>query len=329
MAVSVIVAAFNEAAALGPCLDSLAAQQCDFPFEIIVVDDGSTDATAEVAAARPGVRVLRQSNAGPGVARNHGVLAAAGEYVAFVDADCQAEPRWLEALLTDLPRAGRPQPVAAIGGLQRGHPDDAPFARQVDAFLRGIGFVGDYVKPHPLARRVGHNASCNVLYVRRYFLEAGGFRPGLFPGEDVDLDRRLTRVGREIWFTPRAVVCHRRPDTPGGLSAMLAAYGRSQAEVVALHGIFRPIQVMPFLCVAGALAAAAGLAAATGPTCVLLGASLALPAVLARRCGLSFGRTLWFCVKIATRYVPAYCVALGRHVISPGRLGPKDLAALR
>lgn len=84
--VSVIVPAFDAERYLGETLDALERQ--DYPaIEVIVVDDGSSDGTADVARARPGVRLLRQANAGPSAARNAGLEVCAGELVTFCDAD--------------------------------------------------------------------------------------------------------------------------------------------------------------------------------------------------------------------------------------------------
>ena len=84
--VSVVIPAFNAAVTLSETLQSAIAQTQP-AIEIIVVDDGSMDGTAEVAASYPGVRVIRQPNAGPGAARNTGIQAASGDWIAFLDSD--------------------------------------------------------------------------------------------------------------------------------------------------------------------------------------------------------------------------------------------------
>jgi glycosyltransferase involved in cell wall biosynthesis len=85
--VSVVIPAYNAAAFLGDALASVAAQDCG-PIETIVVDDGSSDRTAEVARSfQPPVTLIAQAHAGPGAARNTGVAAARGEFFAFLDAD--------------------------------------------------------------------------------------------------------------------------------------------------------------------------------------------------------------------------------------------------
>ena len=100
-AVSVIVAARDAEATLGACLASLRA--LDHPsYELIVVDNGSTDATRAIAAAHDGVRVLDEPRRGPAAARNTGIEAARGDVVAFTDADCVVDPRWLTKLTAAL-----------------------------------------------------------------------------------------------------------------------------------------------------------------------------------------------------------------------------------
>jgi O-antigen biosynthesis protein len=110
---SVVVPAYNAAATLGACLESLA--HLNSPnSETIVVDDGSSDSTAEVAS-RAGVRVLRAEHRGLGAARNRGIEAAAGSCVAFIDADARADPDWLYHLVETLSR----RDAAAAGGPHR------------------------------------------------------------------------------------------------------------------------------------------------------------------------------------------------------------------
>src|SRR5215469_3651107 len=102
--ISVVVPVYNSADTIRRCLESISAQS--YPsshFEVIVVDDGSTDETAsEVRASADAFQerltFLSQTNAGPAVARNAGIRAASGTIVAFTDADCIAAPNWLESL---------------------------------------------------------------------------------------------------------------------------------------------------------------------------------------------------------------------------------------
>ncbi len=242
--VSVVIAAYNDAAHLEECLDALAAQDYGSGhYEVLVVDDGSTDGTADVARERTGVRCFQQTNAGPGSARNLGVEQARGEIVAFTDSDCVPETGWLSALVSAFDSGG--ENLGAVGGPHLGHPEDPPFARRVELFLRSIGWATGYIKGHAERRLVTHVPSCNAAYRKQAFLRAGGFRPGLFPGEDVDLDRRLHQHGYCIVFNPEARVLHHRPANPAAWRRMLCSYGESSGNNIRLHGFFRLVHFLP------------------------------------------------------------------------------------
>lgn len=107
--VSVVVAAYNAERTLGAALTS-ALSQVPRPAQVIVVDDGSQDRTAEVAAAFPEVQVLRQRNQGPSAARNAGIRAASQPWVAFLDAD----DLWLPGKLARQLAAARRHPAAVM-----------------------------------------------------------------------------------------------------------------------------------------------------------------------------------------------------------------------
>jgi glycosyltransferase involved in cell wall biosynthesis len=195
-AVSVIVPARDAAATLGSLLDGLAAQDLDEEFEVIVVDDGSSDGTAALARAHHVVAaVIEQAGGGPGAARNRGAAAASGGVLAFTDADCVPEPRWLRSGLAAL---------AAGADLVQGAvlpPEDAalgPFDRAL------------------WATRLTHlYETANLLMQRELFGRLGGFEPWLMPrgggkelGEDVWLGWRAVRAGARVAYAPDALVRH-------------------------------------------------------------------------------------------------------------------------
>ena len=111
--VSVVVASYNGERTLKACLQSLG--QLQYPdYEVILVDDGSTDSTRQIAVLHPEVRYFRhEKNLGLSVARNTGIAAASGEIIAFTDADCRADEDWLYYLIGDLLRSD----FAGIGGI--------------------------------------------------------------------------------------------------------------------------------------------------------------------------------------------------------------------
>lgn len=191
---SVIVPVRNAAKTLPRTLDALASQVVSERYEVIVVDDGSNDGSAELAEHAPGpVTVLRQAGAGPAAARNRGVAEARGEALCFTDADCFPTPEWLAAGLRALNRA------ELVQGAIRPDPDAVrtPF----DHTLRVIGENGLYETAN--------------LFVRRELFEAlDGFELWLEPevgkpmAEDVWFGWRARRAGARIAFEPDALVHH-------------------------------------------------------------------------------------------------------------------------
>jgi glycosyltransferase involved in cell wall biosynthesis len=97
--VSIIIPTFNGSSRIIHCLDALLQQIGPTDYEILVVDDGSTDNTAEVAGRFSRVKLIRQSNAGPAAARNRGVQESCGTIILFTDDDCIPERTWLGAML--------------------------------------------------------------------------------------------------------------------------------------------------------------------------------------------------------------------------------------
>jgi len=183
-AVSVIVPVFNGAKFLAAALDSIAAQD-HRPIEVIAVDDGSTDATPQILAARSEVRVIRQDNQGPSVARNVGVAHARGDVIAFLDGDDLWRPDKLAKQVGDLTA-------------HTGHGYNICLCRYfLEPGIEQPKWVvpGFYDSP-----RVAYLPS--ALVVRRRTLEAiGGFDPGLRLGEDLDWFARAMERN-----TPHAVL---------------------------------------------------------------------------------------------------------------------------
>jgi glycosyltransferase involved in cell wall biosynthesis len=265
--ISVIVPSRNGGRTIGACLESIAA--LDYPdFEVIVIDDGSTDDTGHIAAAfaarLPSVKLLRGAGTGPSAARNRAVEASAGTYVAFTDDDCIVDRQWLREMLRGFtaPASGG-RPVAGVGGNQLSPDDESEFGRTVNGFMKTVGFVADYVKSDGAAavRETDHNPSCNVMYPRELCARYR-FPEGLWPGEDVELDHRLTKAGFIHRYNPGAVVRHYRTSTASGFLRMMFNYGKAQGYLVRRYGPFRRIHFVP-VAVAGYLALLA-VAARTG-----------------------------------------------------------------
>ncbi len=239
--VSVVVAARNSADTLPACLRSLQAQDYA-PLEVIVVDDGSEDETAAVAEAG-GARVVRTPPVGASAARNLGIELARGQIVAFTDGDCVADPGWVRALAEGLETSG----AIGVGGRQV---NVFPAAQQAlrdgfEAFFRAASIVSDYTRGDDRPRQVQHNASCNSAYRIGPVREVGGFTPGLWPGEDVDLDLRLAARGGTFYYVPWAIVHHHRPGTFAWFRRMMRRYGAAERRLVRRHGRARLVDHVP------------------------------------------------------------------------------------
>lgn len=217
--VSVVVATYQRADLLPALLGGLVAQD-DARFEVIVVDDASTDDTAAVlarlAATAPfPVRVLRQEgNQGPSAARNRGWRAATAPVVVFTDDDCVPQPGWLRGLIAGIERGadivqGRTEPDPAH--LQ----EHGPFGRTMRV-------------PH----EEGYYETCNIAYRREWLERLGGFDESFRIAEDVDLAWRAREAGARTAFAADALVYHavfpsdwwvaaRKVDRSGGLQRAL------------------------------------------------------------------------------------------------------------
>jgi len=239
--VSVVVAARDSAVTLPSCLAALAAQ--DYPaVEVIVVDDGSTDATATIARDA-GVRVIQTPPVGASAARNLGIDVARGAIVAFTDGDCVADPRWVRSLAEGLDSSG----ATGIGGTQVNvFPPESPLlGSALEAFFRAASVLADYTRGDERPRFVKHNASCCSAYRTEALKAVGGFRPGLWPGEDVDLDLRLAAAGATFYYVPWAIVHHHRPGTMAWFRRMMRRYGDAERRLVRLHGRRRAVDFVP------------------------------------------------------------------------------------
>ncbi len=214
MQISVVIPAYNAAAHLSATLASVAAQ-FRVPAEIIVVDDGSTDATAAIASDA-GVRVIRQANAGVAAARNAGIRAACSEWIAFLDAD----DRWLPAFTERVAQAARDCPNVPVIFTDYAFDDpDAPRASWFAAdpsyrALRGCriapgirSFAGTELAP-ALVRSRAFISTSALLVKRDVFSTCGGFDESLRRAEDLELLLRLfAHAGAAAVEVPLSVYC--------------------------------------------------------------------------------------------------------------------------
>ncbi len=227
---SVIVPSYNRPRELASCLGSLAA--LDFPkerFEVIVVDDGSDEPAAAVAARFAGalnIRSIRQTNQGPASARNAGARAASGTFLAFTDDDCAAAPGWLSALLPAL--------RAEHGALAGGRTVNALTG---NACAAASQLIQDFVYAHYNATpgKPRFFASNNIALAADVFREADGFDPRFRTAEDRDFCDRHVASGRPMIYVPTAVIHHSHHLTVRTFWNQHVAYGRGARRFQLAH----------------------------------------------------------------------------------------------
>jgi O-antigen biosynthesis protein len=216
--ISVVVCSHNGAATLEETCQGLG--RLDYPcYEAIVVDDGSTDATAEIAC-RHGFRVITTENRGLSSARNTGLEGASGEIVAYLDDDAYPDRHWL----TYLAQAYRMGGYGGVGGPNLSPPDDGTVAACV------AHAPGNPVHVLISDREAEHIPGCNCSF-RKDALEAiGGFDPRFrVAGDDVDVCWRLRERGWQLGFNPAAVVWHHRRRSLRAYWRQQRGYGRAEA----------------------------------------------------------------------------------------------------
>ncbi|MHB0995804.1 MAG: glycosyltransferase [Elusimicrobiales bacterium] len=217
--VSVVVPVYNEAECIGDCLDSLAGQ--DFGrMEIIVVDDGSTDASAAVAASR-GAKVIKGAHRGAGAARNAGAAAASGDFLLLVDADMTFAPHYVSRLIAPL-RSGKEIASCHWGEMVANWENS--WARCQTWFF---GNPDRFRQPAKAPER-------EYVYraVRRdFFLSSGGFSETEGRTDDSSVSKR---TGVLSVVVPDAGCFHRNPAVPGEI--FFDSVWRGKAVVFGVKG---------------------------------------------------------------------------------------------
>lgn len=223
--VSVVVCAYNAADTIDDCLTSLMALR--YPhLEIVVVNDGSTDRTGELARRYNGVRLIEVPNGGLAAARNIGASHATGDIIAYTDADVRVDPDWL----TYLVKAFEAPEVVAAGGPNVVPPDD-PFLAQCVA--RAPGGPTHVMLDDHIAE---HVPGCNLAMRRDALAAIGGFnRTFLRAGDDVDVCWRLQARGWKIAFVPNALVWHHHRASVRAYWRQQVGYGEGEAWLMPYH----------------------------------------------------------------------------------------------
>ena len=225
---SVVVCSYNGAKTLDRCLTSL--KEINYPsYEVILVDDGSTDNTQEIAASHNWVKNVRQENKGLSFARNVGAHASCGDVIVYTDSDCMADPDWLYYLMGTLLSGD----YAGVGGPNISPPAENWVQACVSAAPGGPNHVllTDVVAEHI--------PGCNMAFHRWAFDQVGGFDPEYRKaGDDVDFCWRLQQSGGVIAFSPAAIVWHYRRFTLQSFRKQQEGYGEAESMLRFQHLVF-------------------------------------------------------------------------------------------
>jgi glycosyltransferase involved in cell wall biosynthesis len=215
---SVVVCSYNGERTIRDCLDGLL--ELDYPdYEVIVVDDGSTDRTATIAREYP-FKVVSTSNCGLSSARNTGLEAASGEMVAYIDDDARPDREWLKYLAATFMSTTH----AGVGGPNIAPPGDGPIADCVANSPGGPVHV--LLSDH----EAEHIPGCNMAFRKANLQAIGGFDQQFHAaGDDVDICWRLQQRGWTLGFNPAAMVWHHRRNSIRAYWKQQKGYGKAEA----------------------------------------------------------------------------------------------------
>jgi glycosyltransferase involved in cell wall biosynthesis len=205
--ISIIIPMYNAEKNIIPLLDSLDLQTLQ-GFELIIVDDGSTDRSKDLVEKNKSryhypLSLIMQQNAGPAKARNVGVENAKGDIVIFLDSDCITPPNWIEEMVRPL--------TGDVAGCNSGYQTK----NSESIVARYVGY--EIARRHERLNKnnIDTVGSYSASFIKEIFLQAGGFDAGYrtASGEDFDLSFNIHKLGYRLVFTDKTFVFHYHPDT--------------------------------------------------------------------------------------------------------------------
>jgi cellulose synthase/poly-beta-1,6-N-acetylglucosamine synthase-like glycosyltransferase len=198
--VSIIIPCFNEEEYIGACIDSVRSQDYDGAYEIIAVDNGSSDSTVKIISQK-GALLEHTGTKGPAATKNRGIEVAKGEILIFLDGDCRADDNWLKHMVSGFEDPGTGCVAGEIiadknGGLS-----------SLEKFLIKKGHLSQ--KQHVEHPFMPYAATANTAYRRDVLDKIGGFDESLIVGEDADLSWRMQlQTDYKLRYVPEAAVFH-------------------------------------------------------------------------------------------------------------------------
>lgn len=252
MKFSVVIPVYNRPDELRELLTSLTHQTVG-DFEVLVVEDGSTDKSDGVVAEfanRLTLRYFLKENTGQGFSRNYGFKRATGDYFVVFDSDAVVPPAYFERVFTHL----QTEPLDAYGGPDAASPDFTPIQKAISYAMTSPFTTGGI---RGRKQNVGGSflpRSFNMGLSRKTYLETGGFAKTNL-GEDMELSTRLIRLGYRVGLIPDAVVYHKRRSTFGAFFRQIINFGRTRVLLRRQYGIpIKLVHTFPVVFTLGLLA---------------------------------------------------------------------------
>ncbi|MCX2719384.1 glycosyltransferase [Lentiprolixibacter aurantiacus] len=204
---SIVVPVFNRPGEIRELLESIHNQTYEGRFEVVIVEDGSTEPSAEVVnfyKDKIDILYLPKRNTGPGDSRNYGMREANGNYFILLDSDCMLPPSYLQRVADAL----NEDYVDGFGGPDTFHKNFSPLQKAINYVMTSLFTTGG-IRGHKAAARQFQPRSFNMGLSRKVFEETGGFG-NIHPGEDPDLTLRMWEKGFRTRLIPEAHVFHKR-----------------------------------------------------------------------------------------------------------------------
>lgn len=247
---SIIIPLYNRPAEIRELLDSLTEQTYKH-FEVVVVEDGSTEKSEEIVASfrdRLEVKYFFKENSGPGLSRNYGAARASGDYFIFLDSDCIVPATYLQEIEDELAE----HPVDAFGGPDRAHESFTDLQKAINYSMTSILTTGG-IRGKKKSMEKFHPRSFNMGFSRRVFEVTGGFS-GMRFGEDIDMSIRIMEAGFQTRLFPAAYVYHKRRTSWKKFFKQIYNSGIARINLYLLHpASLKVVHLLPACFVGGVL----------------------------------------------------------------------------
>lgn len=256
--ISVVVVSYNEEDSIGSCLESLLAQTYEYDFEILVIDNGSTDTTMQIvesfAHEHKKIRLLHNPRKGIVFSRNMGIRQSTSPFLAYTDADCLVPKDWLSKLMKGYVFYKNKYPaLCGVGGGNEVALPENTYSRALKIFLQSyLGSHGSANgKIYTADRVIDHLPTTNILYEKAVLLTHPFDETMVFGGSDLEITSRLRSLGYIFMYLKGATVLHKREPSVLKWSKSMFRYGRGRIFAMTKNRLLQePHMILPMLVIA-------------------------------------------------------------------------------